>query len=143
MFKWFQKIKNEKIETFETVTLHTSGMRHVTDDEIVYKDGKAEVSKYGIGYENGEHIRILQKRAVCDAGVALKLLNDCQVASWDGFYGPHPKHIRDGTMFNFKAVVNGKEISARGSQNFPRHYRDFTDGLYEIYEKYKEDTENV
>jgi hypothetical protein len=34
-------------------------------------------------------------------------------------------------MFDFSATVNGGvEISARGSQNFPRHYRDFTDGLY-------------
>ena len=36
-------------------------------------------------------------------------------------------------MFSLNAVVNGgKIIRAEGSQNFPKHYRNFTDGLYEM-----------
>ena len=64
---------------------------------------------------------------------ALQLLNDCRLLAWDGFYGPHPKHVLDGTMFRLTATVNGDQtIRANGSQNFPKHYRDFTDGLYAL-----------
>lgn len=131
--------KGGRIDSFEVVTLHTSGMRHVSEHEIVMKDGAAEVSLYGIGHG---YERILQKRAVCSKEEALKLLNDCRITSWDGFHGKHPKGVLDGTMFRFKATVNGGvTISADGSQNFPRHYRDFTDGLYEILNK--EENKNV
>ena len=128
--------KEKRINSFEVVTLHTSGMRHISEREIVMKDGAAEVSMYGIGHG---HERILQKRAVCSEKEALKLLNDCKLLSWDGFYGKHPKGIKDGTMFRLKATVNGGvTISANGSQNFPRHYRDFTDGLYQMSVKMEE-----
>ncbi len=108
-------------------------MRHVTDYEIVMSGDEAEVSQYEIGYSDGEEVRHLDKRAVCSAGRALKLMNRCRLLSWDGFHGKHPKGIKDGKNFIFKATVNeGKEIYATGSQRFPPHYRDFTDGLYEI-----------
>ena len=38
-----------KIKSFETVTLHTSGMRHVTDYEIVNRGDEAEISQYAVG----------------------------------------------------------------------------------------------
>ena len=122
-----------KIKSFETVTLHTSGMRHVTDYEIVMNGDEAEVSQYAVGYRDGEKVRQLEKRAVCDRETVLQLLNGCCVLSWNGFHGRHPRGVRDGTMFTFRATVNGGEkISADGSQNFPKHFRDFTKGLYEI-----------
>ena len=138
LFKLLERVRKTiqpsgVIESFEIVALHTSGMRHVTDYEIVTKEGKAEVSPYAVGYRDGEEERHLEKRAVCEEAAALKLLNECRLLSWDGFRGPHPKGVEDGTMFTFKATVNGgKEIRAAGSQNFPRHYRDFTNGLYKI-----------
>ncbi len=123
----------EEIVSFEIVTLHTSGMRYTGETEIVMKDGKAEVSQYGIRYSQDEDRRVLEKRAVCGAEEILKLLNDCKLLSWDGFHGPHPKGVLDGTMFTLNATVNeGRRIYASGSENFPRHYRDFTDGLYNI-----------
>ncbi len=122
-----------KIKSFETVTLHTSGMRHVTDYEIVNRGDEAEISQYAVGYCDGEEVRQLQKRAVCSAKRALKLMNKCRLLSWDGFHGQRPKGIKDGKNFIFKATVNeGKEIYATGSQRFPPCYRDFTDGLYEM-----------
>ncbi len=122
-----------KIKSFETVTLHTSGMRHVADYEIVMKDGGAEVSQYAVGYVEGEEVRRLTKRAVCSADRALKLLNKCRLLSWDGFHGNRPKGLKDGTNFILKAKVNGdREIYATGSQRFPAHYRDFKDGLAKI-----------
>ena len=123
----------ERIHSFEIVTLHTSGMRHVTDYEIVMKDGGAEVSKYSVGYSDGEKTRRLEKRAACSADRALKLLNKCRLLSWDGFHGQRPKGIKDGTNFILSATVNeGKKIYATGSQRFPLHYDRFRDGLKEI-----------
>ena len=125
----------KEIVSFEIVTLHTSGMRYTGETEIVMKDGKAEVSQYGIRYTQNEDRRVLEKRAVCDEQTVLKLLNDCKLLSWDGFNGPHPKGVLDGTMFTLQAVVNGNQkIHASGSENFPKHYREFTDGLYRIFQ---------
>lgn len=125
--------RSEKITSFEIVTLHTSGMRFTTDYEIVMKNGEAEVSRYGIRYSQNKNERILEERAVISEKEALGLLNDCCVLSWDGFHGAHPRGVLDGTMFSFKAIVNdGKTITAEGSQNFPKRYRNFTDGLYKI-----------
>ena len=125
---------NNRIESFEIVTLHTSGMRHVCEYEIVMKDCNAEVSLYDLKFsQDKDDRRVLRKRAVCDEEKILKLLNACSLLSWNGFHGKHPKGVLDGTMFNLKASVNGgTQIYADGSQNFPRHYRDFTDALYEI-----------
>lgn len=122
-----------RIKSFEKVALQTSGMRHVTDYEIVIKDGRAEVSQYAVGYRDGEKVRQLQKRAVISAKRAMDLMNKCRLLSWDGYHGERPKGIKDGTNFIFKATLNeGKEIYATGSQRFPPHYHDFKNGLYEI-----------
>ena len=94
---------------------------------------EAEVSQYAVGYRDGEKVRQLEKRAVCSAEYALKLMNKCRLLSWDGYHGKHSKGIKDGTNFILKATVNeGKEIYATGSQRFPRHYGDFRDGLREM-----------
>ncbi|MBO4411374.1 MAG: hypothetical protein J5794_04230 [Lachnospiraceae bacterium] len=38
----------------------------------------------------------------------------------------------DGIMFRLEAFVNGgRRIFADGSQNFPKHYRELTDWLYQ------------
>ena len=119
------------IRSFDIVTLRESGMRYTVEYEMVMKDGNAEVSLYTIKYSRHECCRNLERRAVCSAGAALKLLNDCRLLSWDGFDGPHPKGVLDGIMFEFQASVNdGKRITACGSENFPQHYRELTDGIY-------------
>ncbi len=139
MFFHKPKDKETQIVSFGIVTLRTSGMRYTGETEIVMKDGKAVVSQYEIRFSQGEDIRTLEKQAVCDSEKVLKLLNNCKLLSWDGFNGPHPKGVLDGTMFILKAVVNGdKKIYASGSQNFPKHYRDFTNGLYEILNSEKQ-----
>ena len=35
-------------------------------------------------------------------------------------------------MFSLKAEINGERIYASGSQNFPKGFREFRDGLYNI-----------
>lgn len=127
--------RNDKKEivSMQALTLRTSGMRGASEYEIVMKSGNAEVSRYGIRYSNGTDERVLEQRAECGEERMLKLLNDCRLLSWDGFDGPHPKGVLDGTMFRLSASVNGgRRILAQGSQNFPKHYRELTDGLYEI-----------
>ena len=119
------------IDSFETVTLHLSGMRFTTEYEIVMNGKDAEVTEYEIRYEKEKgDVRVPQRKAVCSAGTALKLLNDCELLAWDGFFGAHPKDVKDGIMFLLKATVNGgKNIRAEGSENFPEHFREFWHGL--------------
>ena len=127
------KKTSSQIETFEIITLHTSGMRFTTDYEIVMQGDAAEVSQYQIRYVDHEDRRILEKRALASIDDILRLLNECCLLSWDGFFGPHPRDVLDGTMFRLRAVVNGGiTIKAEGSQNFPEHYREFTHGIYEM-----------
>ena len=120
-----------KIESFETVTLHLSGMRFTTEYEIVMQDKDAEITEYGIRYEKEKgDVRVPQRKAVCSAETVLKLFNDCELLAWDGFHGAHPKDVKDGIMFSFKATVNGdRNIRAEGSENFPEHFREFWHGL--------------
>lgn len=129
------KLLFEKINSFEIVTLHTSGMRYIADHEIVNNGDNAIVSQYAIEHRDGEKVRHLQKRAKCSMKFMLELMNKCRLLSWDGFYGKHPKGIKDGIMFSFDATINDKKIHADGSQNFPSHYRDFTDGIYKILQE--------
>lgn len=124
-------IFKNKIESFEVVTLREVGMRHAVEYEIVKKDGEAELSRYTVLFGEDDGRKLEESVSFSDAD-ALALLNKCRVLSWDGFHGSHPKGVLDGTIFKFDAVVNGKKIHAGGSQNFPRHYRDFTDALYEM-----------
>ena len=130
----FGKPKQKKqINSFQVVVLKTSGMRGMAEDELRMNGKKAELSHYRISYAGEDTQRMLEKRAVCEEETVLKLLNDCDLLSWDGFDGPHPKHVQDGIMFTLNATVNeNQEISAKGSENFPKHYREFTDGLHAI-----------
>ena len=127
------KKTGSQIGSFEIITLHTSGMRFTTDYEIVMQGDAAEVSQYQIRYVDHEDRRVLEKRALVSKDDVLRLLNECCLLSWDGFFGRHPRNVLDGTMFRLSAVVNGGiTIKAEGSQNFPKHYSEFTRGIYEL-----------
>ena len=120
-----------KITSFEIVTLHLSGMRFTHEYEVVMQGKNAEVAKYEIRYEKEKgRVRVPVSNTVCSTDSVLKLLNDCEVAAWDGFHGAHPKDVKDGIMFSLKATVNGnKNIQAEGSENFPKHFKEFWHGL--------------
>ena len=123
---------SEKIESFEIVTLRLSGMRFTVEYEIVMKGKNAEVVEYDIRYGKDEK-RVPRRKSVCSADRVLTLLNDCRLVSWDGFVGNHPKNVKDGIMFSLEATVNGsRKISAHGSENFPKHFRELRDGLNAI-----------
>lgn len=132
----FSKRTKEKIVSFNVVTLREMGMRSTGEWEITANGDEAEISLYFIKFVQHEDVRELEKRAVCPISRALELLNGCNLLSWDGFVGNHPRGVKDGTVFDLKATVNGeKKIRAHGSQNFPKGYREFTDGLYELIGK--------
>ena len=124
----------EEITAFEIVTLHTSGMRHVGDWEIVMKDGEAEITEYGLRYEDGNRVRVPGRRATCGREQALEVLNACRLTAWDGFNGKHPRGVLDGTVFRLTATVTTargvRTIEAGGSQNFPRGYDVLRDFFY-------------
>ena len=123
----------EEITSFEIVTLRESGMRGAVEYELLPKGDGAELTLYMLRYSGGKSERVPEERAACSGEEALELLNKCALLGWDGFDGPHPKGVLDGIMFTLKAEVNGgRKISAQGSENFPKHYRAFTDGLYAI-----------
>ena len=129
-----ENTENKEIVSFETITLRESGMRYTVEYEFKQDGGHAEITEYGIRYiQGGGDERVPNRRAVCDTAKVLILLNRCDVLSWNGFNGPHPKDVLDGIMFSLSASVNGGvKIYARGSENFPEHYREFKDGLYEL-----------
>ena len=123
---------SEKIESFEIVTLRLSGIRFTVEYEIVMKGKEAEITEYEIRYgkDKDKDKRVPVRKTVCSADKVLKLLNDCELANWDGFVGNHPKNVKDGIMFSLNATVNGsRKISAHGSENFPKHFRELRDGL--------------
>lgn len=124
----------KNIDSFEIITLRESGMRGSVEYEITAgEDGTAKVAFYWLRWNSdaGKDERILDKSSVVPASDIVSTLKKCHVGSWNGFDGPHPKHVLDGIMFRFDAIVNGGDkITAKGSQNFPKGYRDLTDALY-------------
>lgn len=125
--------RQETITSFGKIRLRISGMRITEVYEILCRGDEAELSQYWLRYENHEDKYILQKRAIVPAADIVGVLNQCGVMKWDGFSGKNPPGVLDGTMFRFTATVNGdRSICADGSNNFPKHYRDFTDALYRM-----------
>ncbi len=117
--------KKEKIRNYDEICYRLSGMRGSREYEIISKDKVAEVSEYAIRYA-GEESLVLERRTLCDNEMMIEILNVCDVMSWNGFSGKHPLGVKDGEMLDFKARVNdGKIITASGSENFPKRFRDF------------------
>ncbi len=121
------------IENFEKVSLKIIGMRGTIIYELICSGDTVEITNYSVRYNNGKSENIPEDSVSCDSGAVISKLNELGVASWNGFKGKHPKNVLDGRMFDFTASVNGgKMIRAEGSENFPKHFHDFTGWLYEI-----------
>ena len=115
-----------EVTGFETITLEIHGMRGSTVYEIIPEGNEVEISFYEIRVRDGADVKELAMRASCDRETMLTLLNQCGFTGWNGFYGKHPKNVKDGEMFELAAIVNdGLEIRAEGSANFPRHFSEF------------------
>ena len=128
------------ITSYEKVFYRISGMRTTTEYEIVEKDGKALITEYRMYCaKEGGMERRPERSAQCPNGEILQLFNDCQIIKWDGFHGKHPKNVRDGEMFTFTATVNGgMVIDAEGSENFPKHFREFRNEISRMLSEAKD-----
>ena len=125
--------KPPELDTFEHMTLQVIGMRFNETYEILKQETGVTLSRYNNVYENGEKVQKLDKAVTCDPEVMLKLMRECRITAWDGFFGKHPKNVRDGIMFTFEAVINdGQTIYAEGSENFPKGYHEFVQALDQL-----------
>ena len=100
--------KREQITSFSEIRLKVSGMRLTEVYEILCCGDDAEVSQYWLSYKNHEDNYNLQKHVTVPAADVIDVLNQCGILKWDGFRGKNPPN------------------------NFPKHYRDFTDVLYRM-----------
>ena len=143
----FRKEKFEKphhIDSFEMIKYHMSGMRFIHDHEITVEGEKAVISLYRpiFKHDGGDNERELLCRCELPLTEMLDILNQNMIGLWNGFNGPHPRGVLDGIMFRFEAKVNGGvTIVARGSQNFPSHFYDFTNKIDELLREAEEKAE--
>ena len=129
----FGRKKIRKIESITEITISVSGMRF-SSRYVIRPEGEGiNLSKYAVRYRQHKEELEVEKQGLRTEEEVLKLLNDNNVAGWDGFSGAHPKHVSDGIMFTLEGIVNeGEKIYATGSQNFPKTYHDFMRGLEEM-----------
>ena len=121
-----------EIKQYEKILLSESTMRGKSEYERINVGDKANIAYYQYYYSESRENKRPEKSAECGNDEVIKLLSECKISKWDGCHGKHPKHVLDGTMFSFKALVNeGQEIYADGSQNFPKNYGDLTGWLRE------------
>ena len=65
----------------------------------------------------------------------LDLLNEYDISSWDGFY-ESDDNVCDGGGFSFSLILGDQtEISAGGSNAYPKGYTGFKNSLYELIKK--------
>lgn len=103
------------------------------------KEGKTEITEYWIYYTSGKNERRPKRIAVCSEEEMLRLLNECEVMKWDGFHGKHPIGVKDGEMLSFTAIVNdGQTVKAEGSENFPKHFREFRNNIFKMLSEGKQ-----
>lgn len=118
------------ITSVESMTLKLIGMRSTNVYEIKNTAGEIELYRYREFFKNGEDVLELEISASCDAQEFIDLMNTCNIVHWDGFHGKHPKNVNDGIMFDFEAVINNDQtIRAKGSENFPKGYKEFVRSL--------------
>ena len=123
------------LTSFKKITLRVIGMRYNIEYEILNKPPKSILSLYKIAYRDGSNKRVIEKSAVTDTEIMLEIFNLCKIINWNGFQGNHPKDVKDGVMFTFRAEVNeGQIVYAEGSENFPQGYYDFVSTLNLILE---------
>lgn len=117
--------KRNEITSFEKLRLKISGMRGMRIYEIVCDGDAARIDEYFVRYQNGKDVLELERSKQIETDVLIAKLGEFNLLAWDGFHGKHPKNVLDGDMFSLVATLNGKEIEADGSANFPNGYSEF------------------
>ena len=133
MLFYGQNSIGKSVSDIENLTLHLSGMRISEEYEIQANGDKATISYYTFSYANGTEEKVLKKRTACETQAVIDALNKVDFVKWNGFEGAHPKGVTDGTMFRLTATINGgQKLTAAGSQNFPKHFYELEQWLYEM-----------
>lgn len=86
---------------------------------------------YGVPLEDTKFVEI----EYSDVRRILAILNQYNVASWDGF-SSSDKDVLDGDSFNFYVTTSNDGISASGYMKYPKHYKEVRDGLENIFNEY-------
>ncbi|MBQ9578273.1 MAG: hypothetical protein IJR28_01935, partial [Ottowia sp.] len=69
-----------------------------------------------------------------DVAALEALLTRLRLVAWDGFKG-NARGVLDGTDFGFSlAYTDGRKVEARGSNRFPRGYREARDALTAFFD---------
>lgn len=124
---------------FERIVIGESVAELAEDGEyeILCTDGGVRVSYYyGIWDEEEEGSRedCLESRVEGGEdlyGRILALADECGLAGWDGFRGEDDE-VLDGGGFSFRAVINGREMRASGSNVWPAGYGTFIAAIRDI-----------
>ena len=124
--------KRKTISTFSEIELKIMGMRMTEVYRIVCNGDLSELSMYYERYTGKKDEYDLIKSASCSTEAILELLNRCNIAKWDGFFGKNPIGVRDGYMFDFTAQIDGESVRASGSNNYPKNYREFRDEIIRL-----------
>ena len=119
--------KKNQITSFDNIKIRVSGMRVTCEYHLAYDGEKAKIEFYFVKYDQGsrEDRLELDGSATVEMSVVLEKLNEVGILGWNGFSGKHPKNVLDGEMFRLEGVVNGQNIRADGSANFPKNYHVF------------------
>ena len=121
---------NEQITDFTKIELTMNGMRGSEIYELICEGESARFTLYELRYDKDGDRRVPLGSAKIVTDDVINLLNECKVIKWDKFCGANPRGVRDGWQFIFTAEVNGgRRLYASGSNNFPKHFRDFTNAL--------------
>ena len=123
----------KSVSDIEYLSLRLSGMRLSEEYEIVTEGNQAQILYYMFSYADGKEEKILKKRTFCSTQTVVEELNRVDFVKWNGFDGKQPKGVMDGTMFRLCATLNGgQSLRANGSQNFPKHFHELEQWLYDM-----------
>ena len=121
------------VASVEAMTLTLRTMRGGVVYTLEGEGDTTQLRRYRETYRGGEDELMLESSVPCGVQTMIELMNTCGILRWDGFYGKHPRGVKDGTMFTFTATVNGGQtIRAEGSANFPKGYHELVQALNEM-----------
>ena len=126
-----------KAESFDSIIIDENGTTAETSEyEVLRTSDGVRISHYVLAWDIGDTPKdeYLTRRTEGGEELYLRVLdlvNKCEVKSWDGFSKSDP-YVLDGTMFTMTGNIDGKDISASGSNAFPQGFSEFEKELRDI-----------
>ena len=123
--------KGNKVTDFEEIYITTSPGRGKTTRYIITNEGeetKISISVTTSAKDGGGN---RSEEGYCSTEDMIKLLNECDVLSWNGYDKKGDKNMD----FRFEGNINGKEIEAKGKMAYPKTFEDFVEGVEDLCEE--------